>query len=73
VNLNCDQLESLLPEFFDGTLPAALADAAGDHLATCTSCTATVSELGQVRDLVHDRAALQLDQQARTRIRESLQ
>jgi anti-sigma factor RsiW len=73
MKLTCDQLEALLPEFFDGELPTNLSDAAGQHLATCTSCTATISELGQVRDLVRDRAALRLDQTTRDRIREALQ
>ncbi len=73
MKLTCEQLEALLPEFFDGALPTNLSDAAGEHLATCTSCTATVDELGQVRDLVRERAALRLDQNARDRIRRTLQ
>ncbi|VAW05171.1 hypothetical protein MNBD_ACTINO02-2164 [hydrothermal vent metagenome] len=73
MTLTCAQLETLLPEFFDGSLPTTLADAAGEHLATCTSCTATVSELGQVRRLIRDRSALRLDQEVKERIRQSLQ
>ena len=68
----CDQLETLLPEFFDGTLTAEQEAAAADHLATCTDCRTVVSELEGVGSLYRTHGRLKLPNDARERIREAL-
>lgn len=68
----CDQLDNLLPEFFDGTLTAEQEAAAADHLATCTDCRTVVSELEGVGSLYRTHGRLKLPNDARERIREAL-
>jgi len=68
----CDQLDTLLPEFFDGTLTAEQEAAAADHLATCTDCRTVVSELEGVGSLYRTHGRLKLPNDARERIREAL-
>ena len=68
----CDQLDTLLPEFFDGTLTAEQEAAAADHLATCTDCRTVVSELEGVGSLYRTHGRLKLPNDARDRIREAL-
>lgn len=70
--VTCDQLESLLPEFFDGSLTAGQEAAAANHLATCTDCRTVVSELEGVSSLSRAHGRLRLPDDARARIRESL-
>jgi len=70
--VTCDQLEMLLPEFFDGALTAEQEAAAADHLATCTDCRTVVSELEDVTSLSHTHGRLQLPDDAKARIREAL-
>lgn len=72
MTMNCDQLETLLPEFFDGSLTVGQETAAADHLATCTDCRTVVSELESVTSLSHTHGRLKLPEDARARIRESL-
>lgn len=72
MKIECDQLASLLPEFFDGTLSTEQADAALDHLATCESCRLTVDELEGVRTLASEHGRLELPPDAKDRIRRSI-
>lgn len=72
MNLSCEQLDALLPEFFDGALvDPALTDAL-DHLATCDSCRLTVAELRSVGDLYREHR-LAIPEDSRARILEALQ
>jgi predicted anti-sigma-YlaC factor YlaD len=68
----CDQLDTLLPEFFDGTLTAEQEAAAADHLATCTDCRTVVSELEGVGSLYRTHGRQKLPNDASERIREAL-
>ena len=70
--MTCDQLDTLLPEFFDGTLTAEQEAAAADHLATCTDCRTVVSELEGVGSLYRTHGRLKLPNDARERLREAL-
>ncbi len=72
MNVNCDQLTGLLPDFFDGGLSTEQSDAAIDHLATCEACRLTVDELEGVRTLAGDHGRLELPQASKDRIRRSL-
>jgi predicted anti-sigma-YlaC factor YlaD len=72
MTMTCDQLGALLPEFFDGALTAEEEAAAADHLATCTDCRTTVSELEGVGSLYRTHGRLVLPDEARARIREAL-
>ena len=72
MTMTCDQLDTLLPEFFDGTLTAEQEAAAADHLATCTDCRTVVSELEGVGSLYRTHGRLKLPNDARERIREAL-
>ena len=70
--MTCDQLDTLLPEFFDGALSAEQETAAANHLATCTDCRTVVSELEGVSSLSRTHGRLKLPEDARVRIREAL-
>ena len=70
--MTCDQLNALIPEFFDGGLTAEQEAAAADHLATCTDCRTSVSELGGVGSLYRAHGRLTLPEDARDRIRYAL-
>ncbi len=72
MNVNCDQLAGLLPEFFDGDLSTEQSNAAIDHLATCEACRFTVDELEGVRTLASDHGRLELPSESKDRIRRSL-
>lgn len=69
MTMTCDQLETLLPEFFDGALTADQETAAANHLATCTNCRTVVSELEGVSSLSHTHGHLKLPDDAKARIR----
>ena len=70
--MTCDQLDTLLPEFFDGALSAEQETAAADHLATCTDCRTVVSELEGVSSLSRTHGRLKLPNDAKERIRAAL-
>jgi predicted anti-sigma-YlaC factor YlaD len=70
--VTCEQLDSLLPEFFDGSLTAEQEAAAADHLATCTDCRTVVSELEGVSSLSRTHGRLMLPEASRDRIRVAL-
>ena len=72
MTMTCDQLETLLPEFFDGSLTVGQETAAANHLATCPDCRTVVTELEGVSSLSHIHGRLQLPDESRTRIREAL-
>jgi len=72
MTVTCDQLEMLLPEFFDGALTAEQEAAAADHLATCTDCRTVVSELEGVSSLSRTHGRLVLPEASRNRIRAAL-
>ena len=72
MTMTCDELDALLPEFFDGTLSAEQETAAADHLATCTDCRTVVSELEGVGSLSRTHGRLKLPDDARERIRRAL-
>lgn len=70
--LTCDQLDALLPEFFDGALDAADEAAAAEHLATCDACRMVVNDLDRVGELAREHGRVQLPPEARARIRSML-
>lgn len=72
MTVTCDQLEMLLPEFFDGALTTEQEAAAADHLATCTDCRTVVSELEGVSSLSLTHGRLVLPEASRNRIRAAL-
>jgi predicted anti-sigma-YlaC factor YlaD len=72
MTMTCDQLETLLPEFFDGSVTASQERAAAEHLATCDQCRLVVSELEGVGELYRSHGRLSLPGDARTRIRTAL-
>lgn len=72
MKLTCDQLDALLPEFFDGTLAPPTEAAAAEHLASCPACRIVVDDLGRVGELARDHGRLELPPEARARIREAL-
>ena len=72
MTVTCDQLEMLLPEFFDGALTAEQQAAAAAHLATCTDCRTVVSELEGVSSLSLTHGRLVLPEASRNRIRAAL-
>ena len=71
-DLTCDQLDALLPEFFDGHLPDDTQEAAARHLATCDHCRVVVDDLGKVSALGREHGRLTLSDEARARIRSAL-
>ena len=72
MTMTCDQLDTLLPEFFDGALSAEQETAAANHMATCSNCRTVVSELEGVSSLSRTHGRLKLPEDARVRIREAL-
>ena len=72
MTMTCDQLETLVPEFFDGTLTVRQETAAADHLATCADCRTVISELESVTSLSHTHGRLVLPEASRNRIRAAL-
>jgi len=67
-SLTCDQLDTLLPEFFDGSLEPDQELAAAEHLATCDQCRIQLSELEGVGELYRRHGRLTLPPEARERI-----
>jgi len=72
MTMTCDELETLLPEFFDGSLSKAQETAAAEHLATCDQCRIQVSGLEGVGELYRRHGRLTLPDEARERIRQAL-
>lgn len=72
MTMTCDELDTLLPEFMDGTLTAAQEQAAGEHLATCGQCSAELSQLQGVGELYRLHGRLELSSEARERIKTAL-
>jgi len=72
MTMTCDQLDTLLTEFFDGGLTAEQEAAAANHLATCSDCRTVVSELEGVSSLSRTHGRLKLPGNARERIRGAL-
>lgn len=72
MNLDCDELEALLPEFFDGSLDEEQEAAAAEHLATCDRCRLQVTQLEGVGELYRRHGRLTLPEDARARIRRAL-
>lgn len=70
---NCDELDTLLPEFFDGALDTTQEAAAAEHLATCDQCRLQVSELEGVGELYRRHGRLTLPDDARQRIKRALE
>jgi len=68
MNVSCNELDVLLPEFLDGTLTPDQEAAAAEHLATCNACALEVNELEGVTRLYKEYGALQLPDDARKRI-----
>jgi predicted anti-sigma-YlaC factor YlaD len=73
VKLTCDELDALLPEFFDGALDSTMEAAAAEHLATCDACRVVVDDLGRVGELARDHGRFELPPDVRVRIREVLE
>ncbi len=72
MSLTCEQLDEMLPEFFDVELEVTALDEALAHLTTCDSCRLTVDELRSVGDLYRAHR-LQLPDDAKARIIEALE
>jgi anti-sigma factor RsiW len=72
MKLTCDQLDTLLSEFMDGTLTPAQEQAAGEHLATCRECSAELSQLQGVGELYRLHGRMQLSPEARLRIEKAI-
>lgn len=72
MNLTCDQLDTLLPEFMDGSLTLEQQDAAAEHLASCDECRVVVEDLRGVGALYREHGRLELPDDARERIVGSL-
>jgi anti-sigma factor RsiW len=68
MNVTCNELDVLLPEFLDGTLTPEQEAAAAQHLATCRACALEISELEGVTRLYKEYGALKLPEDARKRI-----
>ncbi len=68
MNITCNQLDVLLPEFLDGTLTADEEAAAAEHLATCKACALEIEQLEGVTRLYREYGALRLPDDARARI-----
>ena len=72
MNVTCNELDVLLPEFLDGKLTADEEAAAAEHLATCRACALEISELEGVTRLYKEHGALKLPEEARIRILQTL-
>ena len=72
MTMTCDELDTLLPEFFDGSLNETQEAAAAEHLATCDQCRLQVSELEGVGELYRRHGRLTLPDDARERIKQAL-
>jgi len=72
MTLSCDDLETMLPEFLDGSISEGQESAAAEHLATCEACTAELNELEGVTKLYREHGTMHLPDDARNRIAESL-
>jgi len=72
MSVTCNELDTLLPEFLDGTLTPDQEAAAAEHLATCKACTLEIAELQGVTRLYSEYGALKLPEDARERIVEAL-
>jgi anti-sigma factor RsiW len=72
MSMTCDQLDGLLPEFFDGSLTESQESAAAEHLATCEHCRLEIAELEGVGELYRRHGRLTLPDDARRRIMEAL-
>lgn len=69
MELSCEQLEELLPEMMDGSMPQPTEEAAATHLATCESCRLIFDETQQIRRVAHDLGRAVLPDAARSRIK----
>jgi anti-sigma factor RsiW len=72
MKLTCDELDTLLSEFMDGTLTPAQEQAAGEHLATCRQCSAELSQLQGVGELFRLHGRMELSPEARDRIEKAI-
>jgi len=70
--LSCDQMEDLVPELLDGSLPSSLVDDMLAHLAGCDACRVVVDQLTGVRTLAERHGRVELAPDAKERIRRSL-
>lgn len=71
--MTCDQVEDLLPELLDGVVDTDQLDAAVDHIAKCEACTFTKGQYDSMQSLYQQHGALKLPNEARTRIRATLE
>ena len=71
--MTCDQVEDLLPEILDGNLDKSVLDDAVHHIATCDACTFTKGQYDNMQSLYRRHGALRLPDDARARIRASLE
>ena len=67
--ITCDELDALLPEFFDGDLAPDASAVAAQHLATCGACRIVVNDLERVGELARRHGRLELPPDAKARIR----
>lgn len=72
MNLSCDELDAMLPEFMDGTLTAEQEGAAAAHVATCDMCRLEITSLRGVGELYRSHGRHELSEEARGRIARAL-
>ena len=72
MNLSCDDLDAMLPEFLDGSVSTEEETLAAEHLATCEECTAELNELETVTRLYREHGTMHLPDDARKRIAGSI-
>jgi len=71
--MNCDELDTLLPELLDGQVSNEQRDAALEHLATCNSCRIVVDDLEHISRLYREHGRIHLADETRERIRRLLE
>jgi predicted anti-sigma-YlaC factor YlaD len=72
MSLTCDDLDTMLPEFLDGSVSTEDEALAAEHLATCEECTAELNELEGVTKLYREHGTMRLPDEARKRITGSI-
>jgi anti-sigma factor (TIGR02949 family) len=72
MSLSCDDLDTMLPEFLDGSVSTDQEALAAEHLATCEECTAELNELEGVTKLYREHGTMHLPDEVRERIAGSL-
>ncbi len=72
MTMTCDELDTLLSEFMDGSLTPAQEQEAAEHIATCGQCRLELSQLQGVGELYRLHGRLELPRASRERIEKAL-